>query len=73
MTASFWQSVCRTRLLGVDLVIASIVLVVPLVATIPFLEPGTGSHAIALVTLSLLAFNIVGMTLLQAACWRRGY
>lgn len=67
----FWDTLCTSRLFGFNLILVDLVLLVLLGYSFLYIEAGTATYVIALVTLVIVLVNLVGMSILFVACNRR--
>lgn len=70
-TERFWENVCSSPFLGVDLIVTNLVVLVLLVIALQSLNPGSGTYAIALVTAGMSAVTVVGMSYVRWTCAKR--
>lgn len=66
----FWTVVCQSPVVGVDLLVGHLTLLVLLAAAVPFVEPGTSSYVVLVIT---AAMNAAGVAIVGTVLWKCGF
>jgi hypothetical protein len=66
----FWKFACESRILGFDIIVIDIIVLLLLGYSFLYIEPGSATYVIAVLTLAVSLVTLVVMSMLFWVCGR---